>query len=156
MRIRLLIIVVLSFYFIESAFAQLSEQDTVLYLLHEPDKHFKYTDTKGVNPVTLKESWEDAYTYHNLPLYDGIPLSFISIDKINRIRLQPSKLEKLPIVTDSQLYEFIAKIYPKDWPSGYKGSGAYFRRLKHIYIVERNTGTGTPTVTEVRILGNFE
>ncbi|QHL89026.1 hypothetical protein GU926_16970 [Nibribacter ruber] len=130
-------------------------QDTVLYLLHEPGKHYKFTDTKGVDPITLKESWEDTYAYNNLFLYDGHPLKFISKDKVSRQRLQPWELKKLPVVTEEQLFDFISRNYPKHGDKSYYG-GVYFRQLKHIFIVERNEGTGTPTVTEVRPLVDFE
>lgn len=121
--------------------------DTVLYLLHESGNVGQGKgDTRQYYPEEKTDRIETEYDFH-YPLYDGYPLFFITYKReLNTRTLSKRELKRLPVVTIDRLRGFIAANFPRYY-GGYD-SGAYFGKLKRIYIVECVNKRKT-TVTEV-------
>lgn len=127
--------------------AQPIKGDTVLYLLFDTVKHYKNSNTIGIDFNARKENPESRYSlrgsYH---LYDGYPLDFVSVRKENS---QVKKIKREKIVTPEELRHFIIANYRK-MGVGYNGS-PYFDSLKKIYIVEPIDRKKKYRFTEVRL-----
>ncbi|WP_210463614.1 hypothetical protein [Rufibacter roseolus] len=103
-------------------------------------------DTRRYYPEEKLDRQETSYAFSGA-LYDEFPIEFISYKReLNTKIISGRELKRLPVVTIDQLREFIAASFPKFY-GGYD-SGAYFGKLRKIYIVE-HINRRKATVTEV-------
>ena len=134
--------------------AQLSTQDTALYLLFDKSNEgfYKGDSSKSISPQTMQWYWVNVYVLHNYRLYDGYPLEFESENLIFTDTIPLSEVSRYPVVTPEQLKSFVAANYhqtTEENPSYYASS--YFDHLHHIYMIEPDSATQTATITPVKI-----
>ena len=138
-----------SIYHPEAFYKPLSPENDSLYLLFEEDKFYKSDSAREINHETME--WYPinryAITESGYQLYDGYPLRFISEHTALIDTTAIDNTENLPIVTPEQLRTFIGDYYG-EWNGRYYGAN-YFRCLKHIYLVEKDSTNQTATITEV-------
>ncbi|MBL0740983.1 hypothetical protein [Chryseolinea lacunae] len=130
--------------------AQLQKNDTTLWLWFDSRiDHKAIIPGKYANDPPNPDSVVH-YAISSVPhLYNGYPLEFTSTKPIPSDTIPAESLKDKNTVTLRQLSDFITQNYPRDYV-GFKGA-VYFKKMKHIYILETTSRKDYVMVTTVRV-----